>query len=168
MAIPSNEALAALAADMRDELARLNRLTTEIKHALRRIHEDPADAALFFDSLSLKLQNFYTGCERIFQLVANELNGGLPSGGDWHRRLLSRARLRYRDRPAVISEGTAAALEPYLGFRHVARNAYGFELDHKRVDELAREQARVHAAFATDVEGFLKWLDELSLRAEQP
>jgi hypothetical protein len=39
MAIPSNEALAALAIDIRDELGRLSRLTDDIKHVLRRVDE---------------------------------------------------------------------------------------------------------------------------------
>ena len=49
----------------------------------------PLETAVFARR-GLKLHNFYTGCERIFQMVISKLNGAPPSGFDWHRRLLDR------------------------------------------------------------------------------
>ena len=34
------------------------------------------------------LADFYMGVERIFKIIAEELNGGTPKGEDWHKRLL--------------------------------------------------------------------------------
>ena len=31
------------------------------------------------------LHDFYSGVENIFRRVAQELNGGLPAGEDWHK-----------------------------------------------------------------------------------
>ena len=38
-------------------------------------------------------------------------------------------------RPALLRETTAKSLQEYLGFRHVVRNIYGFELN---IDKLAK------------------------------
>jgi hypothetical protein len=45
------------------------------------------------ESAALRLHNFYTGCERIFRLIAAEVNGGVPKDLDWHKRLLTQVGL---------------------------------------------------------------------------
>jgi hypothetical protein len=108
-----------LAADLATELARLGQLEPEIQRVMTAVERDPGQADLFYESLALKLHNFYTGCERIFRLVATELNGGVPAGQDWHRRLLERMSSQRDGRPAVIQPDTARKLQKYLGFHHV-------------------------------------------------
>jgi len=118
-----------LAGDIELELQRLAHLETEIAQVRSEIQRDPDRAKLFYENLALKLHNFYTGCERIFRLVASELNGAVPSGYDWHKRLLDRMSVERNGRPVIVTRGTARRLEEYLAFRHVVRNVYGFELD---------------------------------------
>jgi hypothetical protein len=84
----SAAAIRELAADIEVELARLSQLEQEIYRVQDEIARDPARQDLFYENLALKLHNFYTGCEKVLQLVAVELNGGLPTGADWHKRLL--------------------------------------------------------------------------------
>ena len=67
-----------IALDIENELARLSQLEAQIKTVEAEINNNPNLANIFYESLALKLHNFYTGCERIFQIVASELNGGLP------------------------------------------------------------------------------------------
>ena len=99
-----------LAADIALELERLRHLEGQIQRVMVEIQNDPTRADLFYESLALKLHNFYTGCERIFRLVATDLNGGLPGGQDWHRRLLERMSTERDGRPAVIRRETALGL----------------------------------------------------------
>jgi hypothetical protein len=80
----------ALAGDILAELAKMHRLAAQIQRVQVELETAPASADFLYDSFALKLHNFYTGCERIFQLVATELNSGLPSGGDGHRQRLDR------------------------------------------------------------------------------
>ena len=34
------------------------------------------------------LHDFYNACERIFEAIAREVNGGLPDSQQWHKKLL--------------------------------------------------------------------------------
>src|SRR3972149_5346346 len=34
------------------------------------------------------LADFYMGIERTFQIIATEIDGGIPQGEEWHKRLL--------------------------------------------------------------------------------
>jgi hypothetical protein len=113
-------------------------------------------------ALALKLHNFYTGCERIFQIVASDLNGGLPTSFDWHRRLLSRMATPHTDRPALLRQSTAQQLEEYLAFRHVVRNIYGFELKPERLEKLIADYGAVWQQFHQDLQTFIEWLNQLA------
>lgn len=147
--------------DINNELWRMERLEMEIKQVQQEIIIHPGLTNILFESLALKLHNFYTGCERIFQIIADELNGGKPSSYDWHRRLLERMTNQQINRPAVIQENTAKKLKEYLGFRHIVRNIYGFELDIKRVENLVNDYFFVWSDFKNDLATFLAWLEQL-------
>jgi hypothetical protein len=148
--------------DINNEIARLTQLQGQIHQAQTEITKNPALSSLLYESLALKLHNFYTGCERIFQIIASELNGGLSSSYDWHRRLLIRMANPQAERPAVLTPETAKRLEEYLAFRHVVRNIYGFELDPRRLDNLLKNYDQTWSAFQQDIQQFLEWLSQLT------
>ncbi len=111
----------------------------------------------------MRLHNFYTACERIFKLVAKEVNGGVPATEDWHKRLLQQMALDVNNlRPAVISRETLKALDEMLGFRHVVRNLYGFELEPERIDKLIRLALDVLPRFRKEIDDFTRFLVSLS------
>ena len=147
-----------IALDIEVELKQLARLREEIEKVNALIAKMPDLVEVFYENQALKLHNFYNGCERIFQIVASELNGALPDGYDWHRRLLERMALDHEGRPALISEETARILEKYLAFRHVVRNIYGYELESGRVAQLVAEQEDAWYLFETNVRQFVTWL----------
>ncbi len=140
----SPERLRGVAADSSTELERLQRLSEDIAFVRAEIARDPGHARLFYENLALELHNFYTGCERIFQTVAAELNGAPPGdalseserGFDQHRRLLDRMGVAWGDRPAVLSGDSIDGLREFLALRHVVRNRYGFEIDEERIERL--------------------------------
>ena len=83
-----NEVYWELAQRMRGEAADLDQA---VQRALRswsqaRILSD--DQAAFLDSVALNLHAFYSGLERLFELIARHVDGSLPSGETWHRELL--------------------------------------------------------------------------------
>lgn len=149
-----------IALDIEVELKQLARLREEIEKVNALIAKMPDLIEVFYENQALKLHNFYNGCERIFQIVASELNGALPDGYDWHKRLLERMALDHEGRPALISEETARILEKYLAFRHVVRNIYGYELESGRVAQLVAEQEDAWYLFETNVRQFVTWLRE--------
>lgn len=162
MRLLSSINLRELAADIEFELNRLRQLEQSILYVQQEIERDPDHAELFYENLALKLHSFYTGCERIFSLVATELNGGLPSGSDWHKRLLDRMSSEREGRIAVIKPATAKKLKEILGFRHVVRSLYGFELDPERVQRLIENYPTVWNQTEADIVGFVAWLRDLA------
>lgn len=103
-------AIRELAADIEMELTRLGQLEDDIARVNRAIDQNPSQADWLYENLALKLHSFYTGCEKVLQLIATELNGGLPAGSDWYKRLLDRMATERGGRPAVLRESTALAL----------------------------------------------------------
>nr|WP_228025347.1 hypothetical protein [cf. Phormidesmis sp. LEGE 11477] len=156
-----------LADDIEIELSKLAKLEDQVQKIQQNIREAPVYRDSFYESLALKFHNFYTGCERIFCLIASDLNGGIPRDGSWHRRLLDRMAVARNQRRAVISSETASFLDEFLRFRHVVRNIYGFELKLDRLDELIAQYPTVWARFEAEVSDFVSWLRELAIALEE-
>ena len=95
------------------------------------------------------------GIERIFQIIATEIDGGLPQGEEWHKRLLLNMTIEIEGvRPSVISSDLYDSLRPFLGFRHVVRQAYGFQLDEAKLEELAASFENTIRNFSDEVTKF--------------
>lgn len=103
------------------------------------------------------LHDFYNACERIFELIARQINGGVPASEQWHKKLLYQMTLSFgKTRPAVISQRLAAELDEYLAFRHLFRHIYGFELEGERVDRLVEKFDQVAKLFKKEITVFIK------------
>lgn len=115
-------------------------------------------------ALGSLLHDFYTLVEDIFELIAQDINGGRsPESFDWHKRLLSRMSIAIPGvRPAVISEELRMRLEEYLRFRHVFRNVYGYLLDWERMRPLLDGLSETHKTFHKEMGHFRTFLLELA------
>jgi len=143
------------------------RLAAEIEHELQgldALRDELATAPRDDDTFALRargsmLHDFYCGIERIFVRIAEELNGGLPQGEQWHRQLVTDMSLAISDvRPAVIDAALAEELGEFLRFRHVFRNVYGSLLQAERMRPLEERLPAVLGAFSRDVRAFLSWM----------
>lgn len=154
------ERITDLILEIKAELGQMELRCADIERVQKRKPQDGEEREIYEESLALKLSNFYTACERIFKKIAEEVNSGLPRSLDWHKRLLTRMTFEVENiRPAVISPPTAKALDDYLGFRHVVRNIYGFELDSERLNRLVMQADKVFLKFKKEVEQFLHFLN---------
>lgn len=152
-----------LISEIRDELKLLETLLQDIRDTIKETPKSPRKRRIYEESLALKLHNFYTGCERIFQKIADDINGGVPRTIDWHKRLLKIMSLDIEGiRPPVISVATEKALKDYLAFRHVIRNIYGFEIDSERLKRLFAALDKTYKNFNKDITGFLSFLTRLA------
>ena len=105
------------------------------------------------------LHDFYTGVERVFVRIAEELNGGVPRSERWHSQLLTDMTLRLDSiRPPVITKNLAGKLGLYLRFRHLFRNLYGYTLDPARIAPLEANFDEVFERFMTEIQVFTEWL----------
>lgn len=150
----------------------LKRIKAEITSELEQISKLMDDYCDFLDKYSscmdiylLRVKasfmaDFYMGVEKVLRLIAEELNGGIPKGEGWHKKLLHTMTLEIKNiRPAVISEELYKELLKFLGFRHVVRQAYGFHLDGKKLSDLEKIFKKTWKGFVRDMHNFCCFLD---------
>ena len=151
---------------MRPDEILARRVAQEVDVELRsieRLAEELQSAPTGDDTFALRarasiLHDFYTGVERVFVRLAEEINGGVPRGDNWHRQLLTDMAIAIPEvRPAVISGELADELAEFLRFRHVFRNVYGFVLQADRLGALQAKLPGVLERFLREVRGFMTW-----------
>jgi hypothetical protein len=117
---------------IKDELEKLRLLDKEKDGLLKR---KPSNYVLRAGGSIL--HDFYTGIEKIFEDIAKEIDRRMPTGEEWHSDLLRQMTLDIPGlRPPVISASTEKRLREYLGFRHLFRKRYGFELEWEKMKRL--------------------------------
>jgi len=111
-----------LIAEIEEELLKLKRLAEKLSLQRNSLENEER-----IESAALRLHNFYTGCERIFKLIAADVNDFVPDSSDWHKRLLTQVALDIEGvRPAIISSQVRKGLDELLAFRHLVRSIYGY------------------------------------------
>ncbi|MBO8129199.1 MAG: hypothetical protein H0Z39_08385 [Peptococcaceae bacterium] len=109
------------------------------------------------------LADFYMAVERIFKLIAKEIDGELPEGEDWHKKLLRQMSIELPEiRLPVINKKLFRQLEEYLKFRHLVRNIYGFQLEYKRFAHLVENLPAVAADAEHQITTFLDDMQEIA------
>ena len=152
--------VAVLRADISRELDNVRRLVAEAEEWRGRLADWP-------DTVRVRtaggiLHDFYCGVERIFRLVAMQIDQDLPSGSDWHIQLLQRMATDIETvRPAVLDRATSRQLDEYLRFRHLFRNIYGFELEWSRCRELLADLPLVFEGLVRQLAVFDEFLHTL-------
>lgn len=152
-----------LAERIRQDLANLEGVVERAERAVAAARRRPDDQDLYLDSAALNLHDFYAGLERVFHLIATTLDRSVPTGPGWHRDLLQQMGLAvHQVRPKVLSSETIKALSEYLGFRHVVRSIYAFQLDPERLERLVTGLRPVFAQVQDDLETFASFLEQLA------
>lgn len=146
-------AYAPLIGQIRQDLTELETLVQQTTRLLEKIL-DTGDED-YLGTVALNLHSFYTGVERIFREIAQRIDGAIPEGADWHRRLLRQMSAEVPNlRPPVISTETRVALDEYCAFRHVVRNIYTLNLRLERVQHLATTLPQCYQLLKRDLETF--------------
>ena len=119
----------------------------------------PEQQDYYLDSVALNLHSFYNGLERIFEIIARQLDPSFPSGERWHRDLLEQMAKEISEvRPAVLSPETQALLDDFLAFRHLIRSLYAFNLDAERLNRLLHRLPEVLLHVKQDLTSFCELL----------
>lgn len=92
----------------------------------------------FFDlnAIGSILHSFYNGLESIFKLIHKSTDNFTFTTTMWHSELFHSMFNETEKRKAVLSQDLEESLKDYLGFRHVFRHSYGYELDWERLNPL--------------------------------
>jgi len=155
-----------LAVSIRNELVEVQRVLGRVEEGWRRAKSSSDD--YYLDAVALNLHGFYGGLERIFERIAGVVDGVRPSGEHWHQALLRQmAEEMPGMRPAVISQAPTKSLDPYRGFRHVARNVYTFHLDAVRLEHLATGASLCFDIAQAELLAFADFLEQQAGVAEE-
>jgi hypothetical protein len=141
------------------ELCSIERTAQRVLGAWEEADRFPQQQGYYIDSVALNLHSFYNGLERIFTIIARQLDTAFPSGEHWHRELLEQmSREMPEERPAVLSPDTVALLDDFLAFRHLIRSLYAFELDVERLKYLLDRFPEALSHTKRDLESFCRLL----------
>ena len=151
-----------LAQRIRDELTDINSEVARVQKSWEASLE-ANDPDAYIDSVALNLHGFYSGVERLFELIATQVDDATPEGEAWHRQLIDQMAHEVSEtRPAVLDEFVASALDEFRKFRHLVRNVYTIHLDSERMRVLVEVLPSLWEQLQKDFLAFADFLDELS------
>jgi hypothetical protein len=102
------------------------------------------------------LHSFYNGVEKIFLVIAKNIDKEMPDDSKWHKALLLQMTTDNESRCAVLSQEMKDRLLDYLAFRHFFRHTYSFRLDWEEMEDLIKSINDVWRKFKSEIVGFLK------------
>ena len=138
-----------------DERAKIERTIARIDRAVAMHEEADAKYGEFIEiAMATDLAEVYEGIENIFERIAREVDVHVPSGAEWHKRLLAQMTERRAGRPPVLSLETTALLRELLEFRHKVRKIYGDELVYELTEEHAKHIRELFARVCADLDTF--------------
>jgi hypothetical protein len=144
---------------IRSELQEIKILVNRIEHAWQ--HSLNSEDDFYLDSVALNLHGFYSGIERVFEIIATNIDANKPSGENWHQQLLNQMTDEIPSvRPAVISGELCAQLNEFRGFRHVVRNVYTFKFDPNKIEKLVDQVPSVFFDIKRELLAFADFLEE--------
>ncbi|ACK70827.1 conserved hypothetical protein [Gloeothece citriformis PCC 7424] len=112
-------------------------------------------------AIALNLHSFYTGVERILEMIARTIDYSTPTGDQWYRQLLEQMSIDIPAvRPPVISQSTRTRLDEFRRFRHVVRSIYAYRLETSRVIALANQLGECHQEFEQEVQEFIEFIQK--------
>ena len=153
-----SEALQRIGLRIRDSLDDLAIVIQRVEEGWGRYQKSIDD--YYLDGVALNLHGFYSGLERIFELIATTVDGTKPDGEHWHQALLQQITSEMPGvRPAVLSIMSSEKLDEYRGFRHVVRNVYTYRFDPSKVEELVKQVPGIFAQVEAELLAFADYLE---------
>jgi hypothetical protein len=146
---------------IRGEVPELGRAVDRALRAWVHAQQMPGEYA-YLDSVALNLHGFYSGVERLFELIARHVDRSLPGGDTWHRDLLYQMAGDLPEaRPAIVSQETVQALDEFRRFRHVVRRVYTINLAPEKMASLLSALPTVWATLQAELIAFADYLEAL-------
>ena len=153
-----SESLRHLAMRIRNELLEIDHTLKRATEGMNRAKETGDD--YYLDGVALNLHSFYSGIERIFELIAVNIDDIVPEGENWHQMLLKQMAEEMTEvRPAIISDSVRLDRDEYRGFPHVVRNVYTYKFDSGRVEKLTKGAGPLFAQLRAELHAFADFLE---------
>ena len=132
----------------------LNQLLSDHMPLLKKCIDQTPDR-IELSALAAMLHGFYNGIENIFKRILIETGEELPIGDRWHKSLIDAVARPSNNRPEVISDETANALQEYMEFRHFFRNAYPFQIKWDLMAHLVKECSNILIRLDKELDEFM-------------
>ena len=153
-----NKEYLTLISRIREELSEVEQIIYRTQAGWERA--DKTGDKFYLDSVALNLHSFYTALERVFELIAANVDQTRPKGDNWHQELLRQMASEIElVRPAVISKEVRNMLDEYQGFRHIVRNVYSYQLSQVKMAPLVNKLPEVFRQIKKEIESFLSFLE---------
>ena len=117
------------------EISKIDRLIEKSSVLLSKCNVTEPDF-VELNAIGSILHSYYCGIESIFNLIYKSTYGKTLSGNTWHSDLFTDMFEKTEKHEPVLPQELFQSLKEYLGFRHVFRHAYGYELDWNRLKPL--------------------------------
>ena len=148
---------------IRGEVPDLDRVAQRSLQSWLQVQRASGEQDVYLDSVALNLHSFYSGLERLFELIARHVDRALPAGETWHRDLLQQmAQEMSEARPAVINQDSALALDEFRRFRHLVRNVYTMNLSPDKVAGLMSVLPELWPKLRAELLAFANFLEQLA------
>lgn len=144
---------------LKNEFILLDRLIKK-HHPLIEIAHSEVPEDFYITTLGAMLHGYYCGIENLFKRIALDIDGEFSKSNSWHKLLLDRMSMPYKDRPAVISPELRKKLHMYLDFRHVFRGIYSFDLSWNKMKELVLNCEETLCQLKKELNSFVECLDD--------
>ncbi|MCR4790824.1 MAG: hypothetical protein K5839_07075, partial [Treponemataceae bacterium] len=102
------------------------------------------------------LHSYYNGLESIFCLIYKSLENKSLAGNMWHTDLFTYTFSATDTHKQILSDDLKNDLKEYLGFRHVFRHSYGYELDWTRLYPLFAKLSSNWQVVKKQIQNFLE------------
>jgi hypothetical protein len=148
---------------IRGEVSDLARVIQRALQSWSRGEQLPDERDVYVESVALNLHGFYSGLERVFELIARHVDRSLPAGEGGHHDLLQQMTKEMAEtRPAVISPESASMLDELRRFRHLVRNVYAFSLAPEKMEPLIAALPGLWQQAQAELSAFADFLEELA------
>jgi len=145
------------------ELPELEKVVDRAAAAWQMVKNKPEDQDYFLDSVALNLHSFYSGLERIFELIAKRIDQRIMTGQSCHKDLLQ---IVSQDmvglRPAVIQPDEVEKLDQFRRFRHLVRNLYTSSLQASKIEGLIYELPKLWKNLQKELVAFVDFLEYIA------
>lgn len=148
---------------IRGEVPDLERVVQRARRVWPQAQKVSGEQDAYLDSVALNLHSFYSGLERLFELIARHVDRTLPTSETWHRDLLQQMAQEVADvRPAVIGQDSAMSLDEFRRFRHLVRSVYTMTLVPEKMAGLMSALPGLWPQLRAELLAFADFLEELA------
>ena len=117
------------------EISKIDNLIDKSSVLLSKCKIDAPDF-IELNAIGSILHSYYNGIESIFNMIYKSSYENTLSGTMWHSDLFKDMFEKTDKHEPVLPQDLMPSLKEYLGFRHVFRHAYGYDLDWNKLEPL--------------------------------